>query len=51
MTLARAAASDTNIKFVEIDKVQEVLQAHTGEEVPTADIRVAANSAARKSIF
>ena len=45
MTLARAAASDTNIKSVEIDKVQEVLQAHTGEEVPTADIRVAANSA------
>ena len=25
--------------------MQEVLQAHTGEEVPTADIRVAANSA------
>ena len=45
MTLARAAASDTNIKSVEIDKVQEVLQARTGEEVPTADIRVAANSA------
>ena len=40
MTLARAAASDTNIKSVEIDKVQEVLQAHTGEEVPTADIEL-----------
>ena len=45
MTLARAAASDTNIKSVEIDKVQEVLQAHTGEEIPTSEIRVAANSA------
>ena len=31
-TLARAAASDTNIKSVEIDKVQEVLQARTGVE-------------------
>ena len=45
MTLARAAASDTNIKSVEIDKVQEVLQARTGEEIPTSEIRVAANSA------
>ena len=45
MTLARAAASDTNIKSVEIDKVQEVLQARLGEEVPTSEIRVAANSA------
>ncbi len=45
MTLARAAASDTNIKSVEIDKVQEVLQARPGEEIPTSEIRVAANSA------
>ena len=45
MTLVRAAASDTNIKSVEIDKVQEVLQARTGEEIPTSEIRVAANSA------
>ena len=45
MTLARAAASDTNIKSVEIDKVREVLQARTGEEIPTSEIRVAANSA------
>ena len=45
MTLSRAAASDTNIKSVEIDKVQEVLQARTGEEVPTSEIRIAANSA------
>ena len=44
-TLARAAASDTNIKSVEIDKVQEVLQARTGVDVPTSEIRVAANSA------
>ena len=45
MTLSRAAASDTNIKSVEIDKVQEVLQSRTGEEVPTSEIRIAANSA------
>ena len=45
MTLSRAAASDTNIKSVEIDKVQEVLQARTGEAVPTSEIRIAANSA------
>ena len=44
-TLARAAASDTNIKSVEIDKVQEVLQSRTGVDVPTSEIRVAANSA------
>ena len=33
-TLARAAASDTNIKSVEIDKVQEVLLARTGVGIP-----------------
>jgi len=44
MTLARATAADTNIKAIEVDKVQEVLRAHTGEDFSSADIRVAANS-------
>lgn len=45
MTLARATAADTNIKAIEIDKVREVLLAHTGEDFPDADVRVAAHSA------
>ncbi len=45
MTLARATAADTNIKAIEVDKVREVILARTGEDVPDADIRVAANSA------
>ena len=48
-TLARAAASDTNIKSVEIDKVQEVLQARTGVDVPTSR-SCRANSALFKKI-
>ncbi|XOV82522.1 MAG: TerB family tellurite resistance protein [bacterium] len=44
MTLARATAADTNIKSIEIEKVREVLRAHTGEDFPAADVRVAANS-------
>lgn len=44
MTLARATAADTNIKAIEVEKVREVLQAHTGEDFPAADVRVAANS-------
>lgn len=44
MTLARATAADTNIKAIEIEKVREVLRAHTGEDFPAADVRVAANS-------
>lgn len=45
MTLARATAADTNIKSIEVDKVREVLLAHTGEDFPAADVRVAAQSA------
>ena len=45
MTLARATSADTNIKNIEVEKVREVLQAHTGEDFPAADVRVAANSA------
>jgi uncharacterized tellurite resistance protein B-like protein len=44
MTLARATAADTNIKAIEIEKVRAVLLAHTGEDFPAADVRVAANS-------
>ena len=45
MTLARATAADTNIKAIEVEKVREVLVAHTGEDFPVADVRVAAQSA------
>ena len=45
MTLARATAADTNIKSIEVEKVREVLSAHTGEDFSPADVRVAANSA------
>ncbi|MEM9620899.1 MAG: TerB family tellurite resistance protein [Pseudomonadota bacterium] len=44
MTLARATAADTNIKQIEVEKVREVLHAHTGEDFPAADVRVAAHS-------
>ena len=44
MTLARATASDTNIKDIEIEKVREVLLARTGDDFSSSDIRVAANS-------
>ena len=49
MTLARATSADTNIKAVEVDKVREVLLAHTGEDFPAADVRVAAQSAIYES--
>ncbi|MEM7080128.1 MAG: TerB family tellurite resistance protein [Pseudomonadota bacterium] len=44
MTLARATAADTNIKAIEVEKVREVLKAHTGDDFPDSEIRVAANS-------
>ena len=44
MTLARATASDTNIKDIEIEKVREVLLARTGDDFSSSEIRVAANS-------
>jgi len=44
MTLARATAADTNIKAVEVDTVQRILQEVTGEPVSIADIEVAARS-------
>ena len=44
MTLARATASDSNIKKVEVETVRQIVERVTGEEVTVADVRVAANS-------
>ena len=44
MVLARATASDTNIKPIEIETVRDILERVTGEDVSEADVRVAANS-------
>jgi uncharacterized tellurite resistance protein B-like protein len=42
MTLARAADADINIQTVEVERIQEILKQHTGEDFSAADIRVAA---------
>ena len=42
MTLARAADADINIQSAEVDRIREILKAHTGEDFSAADIRVAA---------
>ena len=42
MTLARAADADVSIQHVEVERIQEILKAHTGKEFSSADIRVAA---------
>ena len=44
MTLARAADADINIQTVEVERIQEILKEHTGEDFTRADIRVAARS-------
>jgi len=44
MTLARAADADINIQTVEVDRIREILKAHTGDDFSSADIRVAARS-------
>ncbi len=44
MTLARATASDTNIKPVEIETVRLIIEKVIGEEVGEAEVRVQANS-------
>lgn len=44
MTLARATASDTNIKPVEIETVGLIIEKVIGEAVSEAEIRVQANS-------
>ena len=44
MTLARAADADINIQSVEVERIQEILKQHTGDDFSTADIRVAARA-------
>ncbi|HEY5647644.1 MAG TPA: TerB family tellurite resistance protein [Pseudomonadales bacterium] len=44
MTLARATASDTNIKPVEIETVRTIIEKVISEEVSAADVRIQANS-------
>ena len=44
MTLARAADADINIQSIEVERIQEILKSHTGEEFSSADIRVAARA-------
>jgi uncharacterized tellurite resistance protein B-like protein len=44
MTLARATASDTNIKPVEVETVRLIIERVIGEEVSEAEVRVQANS-------
>ena len=44
MTLARASSSDSNMSPVEVDTVQKVLKDVIGEDVSSADVRVAASS-------
>ena len=44
MTLARAANADINIQTVEVERIQEILKQHTGEDFSSADIRVAARA-------
>ena len=44
MTLARAADADINIQSVEVERIQEILKEHTGDDFSSADIRVAARA-------
>ncbi len=44
MTVARATASDMNIKEIEVETVQEIVSRITREEISSADVRMAANS-------
>jgi uncharacterized tellurite resistance protein B-like protein len=47
MTLARAADADINIQKVEVDRIREILKAHSGEDFSSGDVRVAA----RKELY
>ena len=44
MTLARAADADINIQALEIERIQEIVKDHTGEDVTAADVRIAARA-------
>lgn len=44
LTLARATASDTNIKEIEVEETRAIIERLTRESVSVADVRVAASS-------
>ena len=44
LVLSRASESDANIKHIEVDTVRAIIKKVTGEDVSTADVRVAARS-------
>jgi len=44
MTVARATASDMNIKQIEVETVQAIVSRITREDISSADVRMAANS-------
>ncbi len=44
MTLARAADADINIQTVEVERISDIIEKHTGEKLTAAEIRVAARS-------
>lgn len=44
LTLARATASDTNIKPIEVEQTRAIIGRLTGEEVLASDVHKAANS-------
>jgi len=44
MTVARATASDMNIKDIEVETVQGIVSRITREDITSADVRMAANS-------
>jgi len=45
MTLSRASSADANIDPCEVSTIQGIIKRETGDDVSTADIRVAAASA------
>ncbi|MEM7219585.1 MAG: TerB family tellurite resistance protein [Pseudomonadota bacterium] len=44
MTVARATASDTNVKPIEVEQVRDIYTRVSGEEISAADVRMAAKS-------
>ena len=49
MVLARAADADAHTDAAEVETVQRVLQEHLGEDISSADVRVASKSALYES--
>ena len=44
LTLSRTTSADTNIRHVELEKVQELLKKYLGQEYSESEVRVAAMS-------